>query len=188
MHISSRLTLVACASVAVIGFAVATLHPASANRLRAEVLTRTEDIEIPGITKMYEATLTNRGFLPVRVEECDFLDDTMSPGTMVAYAVQRWNDNRKQWDTIVEFGKSQFCKPYPLSIVKAKLVNRWLWPGQSLSTGEEATAARSGFAMGDHARFVIFAGAPGDYKSAVATADVIIDELPRTDVNLRVRH
>src|ERR1700723_671754 len=119
MHIPSRLILVACASVLVIGVAIATLHPASANRLSAEVVTRSEDIGIPGITKMYEATLTNRGFLPVRVMQCDFLDDTMSPGTMVAYAVQRWNDGRKQWDTIVEFGKSQFCKPYPLGIVKA---------------------------------------------------------------------
>jgi hypothetical protein len=137
---------------------------------------------------MYEATLTNRGFLPVRVMQCDFLDDTMSPGTMVAYAVQRWNDGRKQWDTIVEFGKSQFCKPYPLGIVKANLVNRWLWPGQSLSTGEEATAAGGGFTMGDRARFVIFTGTPGDYSSAVTTVGVTIDELPRTDANLRVRH
>jgi hypothetical protein len=188
MQTSSRLMLVACASVAVLGFAIATLHHTSANQLRAKVLTRSEDIGIAGITKMYEATLTNRGFLPARVTQCDFIDDTGSPGTMVAYAVQRWNDSLKQWDMVVEFGKSQFCKPYPLGIVNAKLVNRWLWPGQSLSTGEEATAARGGFAMGDHARFVIFVGAAGDYDSSVATADVTIDELPRPDVNLRVRH
>jgi hypothetical protein len=174
--------LVAFASVAVIGFAISTLHPTSAPQLRAKVLTRSEDIGIPGITKMYEATLTSRGLLPVSITRCDFIDDTGSPGTMVAYAVQRWNESRKQWDTIVEFGKSQFCKPYPLGIVKAELVNRWLWPCQSLSTGEEATAAREGFARGDRARFVIFVRAAGDYDSSVATADFIIDEHQRTDV------
>jgi hypothetical protein len=180
--------LVTFASIGVSGFAIATLHPTSATQLRAEVLTRSEDIGIPGITKMYETTLTNRGLLPVSVTRCDFIDDSGSPGTMVAYAVQRWNESRKQWDVIVEFGKSQFCKPYPLGIVKAKLVNRWLWPGQSLSTGEEATAARDGFAMGDRGRFVIFVRAAGDYDSSVASTDITIDEHPRTDVNLRVRH
>jgi len=77
---------------------------------------------------MYEAKLTNSGFLPIRVSRCDFMDDSSAPGTMVAYALQRWDDPRKQWVTVVEFGKSQFCKPYPLGIVRANLVNGWLWP------------------------------------------------------------
>ncbi len=188
MRTAATAILVTSALVAVISFAIATLSPISVKHLRAEVVTRSEDIGIPGITKMYQATLTNRGFLPARVTRCDFTDDSMSSGTMMAYAVQRWNENRRQWDTIVQFEQSQFCKPYPLGIVKARLVNGWLWPGQRLSTGEEATAARDGFVIGDRARFVIFVGAAGDYHSSVATADFKIDEHRKTDANLRVRH
>lgn len=107
----------------------------------------------------------------------------MAPGTEVAYAVQRWNESSKQWDTIVQFGKSEFCKPYPLGIVKAKLANGWLWPGRGLSTGEEATAARNGFNVGDHARFLVFTGEAGEHSTSVATPDFIIDEHPQTSVN-----
>jgi hypothetical protein len=116
------------------------------------------------------------------------MDDSSAPDTMVAYALQRWDDPRKQWVTVVEFDKSQFCKPYPLGIVRANLVNGWLWPKQSLSTGEEATAARGGFSIGDQARFVIFLGEPGNYDSSVATSEFTIDEHSRSEANLRIRH
>jgi hypothetical protein len=188
MRTSSVRILAAFASLVVIGFAIAARFRTSENQLSAELLTTNADIGIPGITKMYEATLTNAGFLPARVTRCDYIDDASAPGTVVAYAVQRWDDSRKGWQTIVEFGKSQFCKPYPLGIVAAKLRRGWLWPRQSISTGEEATAARGGFTMGDRARFVIFTGAAGDYASSVATAEFIIDEVPKTDLNLRLRH
>ena len=188
MRTAAILVVVTLTLVATIGLGVAILRPISAKHLVAEVAVRSEDIGIPGITKTYEAKLTNRGFLPSRVIRCDFIDDSMSHGTMVAYAVQRWNESGKQWDTIVEFGRSQFCKPYPLGIVKATLINGWLWPGQSLSTGEEATAARDGFSLGDRARFIIFVGTAGDYGSSLASADFAIDEHRKTDVNLRVRH
>src|ERR1017187_6850715 len=88
------------------------------HRMRAEIIVRKADIGIPGITKTYEATLTNRGLLAARVTRCDFIDDTMSPGTMVAYAIQRWNQGAAQWERVVELG-SEFCKPYPLGIAKA---------------------------------------------------------------------
>lgn len=51
---------VTSALVTIISFAIETWQPISAKRLRAEVLVRNEDIRIPGITKMYEVTLTNR--------------------------------------------------------------------------------------------------------------------------------
>ena len=157
-------------------------------RLAAQVVIRAEDFGIPGITKTYEATVTNKGFLPARVTRCDFVGDSMSPDTIVAYAVQRWNDDRSRWETVFQYGKSQFCKPYPLGIVRARLVNGWLWPGQSLSTGEEVTAARDGFAIGDQARFVIFLRTAGNYDSSVTTASFKIDEGRQTNITLRVRH
>ena len=80
--------------------------PVATRGLRAEVaITRREDIGIPGITKAYSATLTNRGRLPLRVARCNFITDAMAPGTEVAYSVQRWNESSKQWDTIAQFRK-----------------------------------------------------------------------------------
>jgi hypothetical protein len=167
---------------------VSVVMRAKNGELRADLVVTNADIGIPGISKMYEATLTNRGLLPVRVTRCNFIDDTLSPGTNVAYAVQRWDGGSKRWATVVEWRQSEFCKPYPLGIVEANLTRSWLWPGQKLSTGEEATAARDGFNVGDRGRFVVFTGTPGDYSSAVLTSEFVIDERPQTDVPLRVRH
>ena len=188
MRTVEKYVLVALVLAAVITFVIAAEKPIITHRLKADVVTRNADIGIPGITKMYKATLTNRGLLPSRVTRCNFIDDTMSPGTMVAYAVQRWNETTKQWDTMVEFGKSEFCKPYPLGIVKATVADGWLWPGKSLSTGEEATAARDAFNVGDRARFVIFTGDPGDHTTSVATPGFSIDEHRQGNANFRVKH
>jgi hypothetical protein len=145
------------------------------HELQATIEVSKADIGIPGVTKMYEVRLSNTGRLPVRVTACDFVDDAFSPGTMVAYAVQRWDRSSKSWVKVMEFGPDSFCKPYPLGIVKASMVKRWIWPGGSLSAGEEATAAR-GFRRGDTARFIIFTGPPGDYNHSVATPAFTIDE------------
>lgn len=180
-----RWAVVSCALIATAVFAVAKLVD---QRLLAAVVVRTEDMGIPGVTKTYEATVENRGLLPVNITRCDFVDDAGGRGTEVAYAVQRWDESRRQWETVVEVGKSEFCKPYPLGIVKAKTVHGLLWPGHSLSAGEEATAARNRLAVGDQARFVIFLQEAGDYRSSIATPSFRIDEHPQTNVNLRVRH
>jgi hypothetical protein len=74
---------------------IARAKSAATHGLRAEVVIRNSDIGIPGITKMYAARGTTRGLVPVRIARCNFIDDTLSPGTMVAYGVQRWNDNRR---------------------------------------------------------------------------------------------
>src|SRR5690348_9274341 len=97
--------------VVISGSAIAVARRIPARALSAEVMIRNEDFEIPGITKTYEARLTNRSFLPVRVTRCDFVDDTFSRGTMVGYALQRWSQDRKQWVTEVQFERNDFCKP-----------------------------------------------------------------------------
>lgn len=170
------------------GIAVAVAKPGVGRGLGAEVEVRSADIGIPGITKMYAATLTNHGFLPARVARCNFITDDMEPGTEAAYAVQRWNESNKQWDTVLQLGKSKFCKPYPLGIVKATFANGWLWPDQNLSTREEAMAARDGLIIGDHARIVIFTGEAGDYSRSVATPSFVVDEHPKSSIDFRVRH
>jgi hypothetical protein len=157
--------------------------------LHADVIVRNASIGIPGITKMYEATLTNYGVLPVAVTRCEFLDDTFSPGTMIAYSVERWSNSSGHWETVVNMNSRNFCKPYPLGIVKARLATRWLWLGQTLTTGEEATAARNPIEKGDSARFVVYLRTGDTNSTSIQTAVFPIDESPAGDAGaLRVRH
>ena len=157
--------------------------------LHADTLVRRGDIGIEGISKLYEARLTNYAPFPVKVNGCDFIDDASARGIMVAYAVERWSRQLGKWEKVIEWDESSFCRPYPLGIAQAQLVSKWLWPGQSISTGEEATAARGGFELNDCARFSVFYGAAGDWKNARPTAVFRIDERPKIeDVPFRVRH
>jgi hypothetical protein len=187
-HTILKVLLVLTVPPAVLAFAGAR-YVTSTEALRATVEVQKVDIGIPGISKMYAAKLSNAGILPVRVTACDFVDDAFSSGTMVAYAVERWDQTAQAWLKVVEWGPDSFCKPYPLGIIKASVVKRWIWPGKSLSTAEEATAARRGFRRGDTARFVIFAGPAGQYKKALPTPAFTIDEeVSQPGFNLRVSH
>jgi hypothetical protein len=190
MIVKRQFLCLSIGTLAVALWAIAVVGSRSGNHfLRARVVETKADIGIPGISKMYEAKVTKFGIVPVKVASCDYLDDAFSHGTMVAYAVQRWDQTSQQWRTVVAPSPASFCKPYPLGIVKGQVVNRWLWPGRSLSGGEEATAARDGFRLGDQARFVVFVSSPGDYSNAVATGGFRIDERPsRPDLDLRLKH
>jgi hypothetical protein len=157
--------------------------------LVAELITLKVEFAIPGISKAYEAKVVNRGLLPARVDRCDFVDDALSKGRMVAFAVQRWDEKAQAWKSVVQLDGTNFCKPYPLGIMQAKVAHGWLWPGQAISTGQEATAARGAFHRGDRARFVVFLKQPGDYSSSLATESFVIDEeITGPDVGYRVRH
>lgn len=121
MIVKRKFLWFAIAALGVALAAVAAIDSRSGSHfLRATVVETKADIGIPGISKMYEARVTNFGLLPVKVESCDYLDDASSHGTMVAYAVQRWDDTSQQWRTVVASTAASFCKPYPLGIVKLK--------------------------------------------------------------------
>jgi hypothetical protein len=138
---------------------------------------------------MYEAELTNYGILPVAVTRCEFLDDTFSRGTMVAYSVERWNRSSGHWESVVNMNSRNFCKPYPLGIVEARVATKWLWLGQSITTGEEATAARDPLERGDSARFVVYLRTGDANSASLPTAAFPIDESPAGYAGaLRVRH
>lgn len=156
--------------------------------LRTKLVVQKADLGIPGITKVYDAKIINYGHIPVRITRCDFIDDTGTRGMDVAYAIQRWDDEANEWQQILGASRKTFCHPYPLGVIHANLRTALLWPGQSLSIGEEATAARNDLSIGDRVRFVIFTGEPGDYSSSVATEAFAIDEHSTSDVDLRVRH
>lgn len=155
--------------------------------LHADMIVHYASIGIPGVTKMYEAEITNFGLLPVSVARCEFISDTLTPGTMIAYDVERWDRSLSVWKTAVDFSGPHFCTPVPLSMAQTRLVTKWLWPGQSLTTGEEATAARDAFQKGDAARFVLYAGT--NKSELTPTAGFLIDEKPSDEgVPFRVRH
>jgi len=189
MSMNPKKTLIALSGLGVVAIVTLVITADRTHKgLAAELVISNADIGIPGVSKMYAARLFNRGWWSIRVSRCDFVDDTLSPGKSVAYAVQRWDRAVGQWKTVVESSLSDFCKPYPLGIVKARSTSGLLWPGQSLSSGDEATAARVPCDVGDRGRFVVFVGAPGNYAMAVSTRDFVIDEHPQTDISLRLRH
>jgi len=153
--------------------------------LHADLVVRKADYGIDGITKAYEAKLTNYGLTSVSITVCDFIDDTMSHGAFVGSTVEKWDHSGGTWRSIFRTEKSAFCQPYPLGLVETHVVTKHLWPGQSISTGEEATAARDVFAIGDRARFVVFA----TEGLAIPTTAFSIDEHPTmSNVPYRLRH
>jgi hypothetical protein len=157
--------------------------------LHADLIVEHADYGIEGITKVYGVKLTNYSFHPVTVRACGLVDDTFQRGTGIAYAVQKWNAKSAKWESVVVLDQSSFCHPYPLGIVEAHLFSKRLWPGQSVSGGEEATAARDGFELGDSARFVAFAGAAGNMQNAFPTVAFRIDEHRTVNgVPFRVKH
>jgi hypothetical protein len=159
--------------------------------LHAEYTVQAADIGIPGITKMYDAQLVNGGRAPVRIEICAFVDDAGGRGDAPAFSVQRYDAKSANWETIVDASDARACRPYPLGWVTAKLKTRWLWPGQSVFMGEEATAAR-GFHKGESARFVLYTSFNNSSKHAkrgIPTPAFVIDEeAGESAAGLRVRH
>ena len=146
--------------------------------LHADLVVSKGDIGVEGITKLYEARLTNYGLLPVKVTSCDFTTNASAHETKVAYAVEQWQGSQNKWKT-VDYGESTFCQPYPLGIIsEAHLSSVLLWPGQSIATDKEATGARGGFQLGDCARLSVFLGKRGDWRKAFPTPAFHIDELP----------
>jgi hypothetical protein len=131
--------------------------------LHADAVSRKADLGISGITKTYEAKLTNFGFTPARVTACEFISDTLSPVTQSLYTTEKWNDSTGMWENIFKNEELPNC---PHVIAKR------LWLGQSISSGEEAIAARDIFVIGDRARFVVFA----EKGVAFPTAAFPIDE------------
>ena len=173
--------------LAALGASVLILRQRSVLTLHTKIVITHSETGIPGLSKWYAARITNRGPWPVVVTRCNAIDDAGGREIIVAYAIERWNQKALRWDPVVVFDSSSFCKPYPLGIVEAQLKETCLWPGQSLSTGEEITAAR--LHKGDIARFVVFAGTAADYTHSVATEGFVIDEeLSQPDVPFRVRH
>jgi len=146
-------------------------------------------IGIPGLTKTYEATLTNNGILPVRVTVCDFVTDAFEHGRSVSHSVERWDRKTDRWQFFWGMPRQEFCKPYPLGITSdSKIRTVWLWPRQSLSTDFVAIQANDGLQLNDKLRFTITPFL--DHSDiAVVTPPFTVDERPIGSASqLRIRH
>jgi hypothetical protein len=192
-HRTLTLVIVALAAslTVFIAFVFVSIASQDFSALHAEYTVETADIGIPGITKMYDARLVNNGRAPVRIEICAFVDDAGGRGDAPAFSVQKYDEKGATWETIVDASNARACHPYPLGWVMAQLKTRWLWPGQSVSMGEEATAAR-GFHKGESARFLLFTSFKRTREQTtrgIPTPAFLIDEEAGGGaVGLRVRH
>jgi hypothetical protein len=149
--------------------------------LHADYRVAKGDIGIPGITKLYAARITNFSIFPRRIERCEFVTDAFASGVGVGYRLQQWDAESGRWHTVLD-AASDYCRPYPLGIINARLTAKLLWPGQSLSTGEEATGARDDL-KGRTIRFAVVANG-----REFTTASFVIDEqVQRPDVNYRAK-
>ena len=104
------------------------------------------DVAASDGAKLFDAHLTNFGMLPKKVERCEFVSDTGVHEATVAYRLERLDTRTNVWETIFD-AEPNFCRPHVV-------VNKVLWPGQTLSIGPEFMAAR-GDVTGKTMRFVI---------------------------------
>jgi hypothetical protein len=159
--------------------------------LHADIVIHNASIGIPGITKTYEAILRNYGFFPALVEGCSYLSDTGFAGSMVAYNIEHWNPTTQAWKRVVEFAKPEFCTPMPLSTGNTRWGRSWLWPGQTVSTEEEATGGRGLFKKGDTLRLMVVIDVTGAAmrRASHPTQPFTLDEQPLdSETRFRVRH
>ena len=159
--------------------------------LHVDALNEDFSIAIPGQTKLYWAELSNYSLTTVRLPGCRIPTDILYPPVEYPYAVQRFDEASKTWQTIMDETENGWCAfPRTDAIGPSET---YLSPGSSVNAmGSEATGAREPFRKGDLARFVIFrnVGARGDWKTAIASDPFQIqDDVVRDENNsFRVKH
>jgi hypothetical protein len=159
--------------------------------LHADIEVHSGSTGIPGVTKTYEAILTNYGVLPASIEKCSYTSDISGIFTKLAYNIERWNSSRGAWETVETLASPDFCTPAPLRMANTRWDHLWLNPGQSLSTEEESTGARGSFRKGDKLRFVIVTevSVPALNNASYPTQPFTLDEQVIDDgVPYKIRH
>jgi hypothetical protein len=154
-----RLSLIAVFSILVLALGVLEIRHHSQYGhfvpygLHADVTVSEGETGMPGITRMFDAHLTSFSVFPETIERCEFVSDAGAHGASVAYRLEQLDTGAHRWKTLFDTAGS-YCRPYPLGSAQSKLVDKRLWPGQTLSIGSEAPAAR-GKLKGKTMRFVI---------------------------------
>jgi hypothetical protein len=159
--------------------------------LHADVVVTTADdlLGVEGTAKIYHASFTNYGIRPTAVIVCDYLNWASMRSTMVNYIVEKWDPQSRGWKFVSEWdsdGSRLFCRP-AFEVTETHLVERRLWPGQTVSVGEGVPAQLGGFHVGDTGRFTIFLAADGDGNNSISTAGFRVDQELKNHVVLRTR-
>ena len=147
--------------------------------LHVEAQNEDYNISISGQTKLYWAEITNYSFLKIKITQCDYISDANLPGSKLPFAIQRWNDSSRNWETIKKPSKQSFCKPVPLSTIETNLTSKLLSPFEKKrATGSGAVGAMDSFRQGDMARFVIFINIEKgvDWENAIPSAPFYIHD------------
>jgi len=161
----------------------------SASLLVASWKAPPSDIGIPGITKTYVATLTNRGILPVRINVCEYQTDVFEQEQSVADWIDRWDQSSGRWKLFWEIPSDEFCKQRAGSGPgEPKLRTNWLWPRESITNPFIASQASDGLQLNDSLRFV-FTPFLDRRELVIATDPFRVDERPTVaDAALVIRH
>ncbi len=127
--------------------------------LHADVLW--EDVELaPGWRpRLYWVEVTNLGIWPTSFIACRYETDTLSPGMELAWALQRWNEQRRAWEVRELPEQRDWCdpRPFPTSRGPATVSAKRLWPGRTARAMlAEVVGSRGDFEAGASARFVVF--------------------------------
>jgi hypothetical protein len=160
--------------------------------LHVDVLNEDFNIAIPGQTKMYWAEIFNFSLVPVQLPACRPSGDTLDPPLEYPYAIQRFNETSRAWQTIVDGTDGGFCLP-PVRREMTGVVYTYLLPGSSVKVmSSEATGAREPFRKGDLARFVVFrkVSPNGEWETAITSVPFRIEDdvLREKDGSFRVQH
>jgi hypothetical protein len=153
--------------------------------LHVDALNEDFNIAIPGQTKMYWAEISNFSPLPVRLPACRPVSDTLHPPLEYAYAIQRFDEPSKSWQTVSDATHFEYCL-HPV-------VYTYLLPGSSVTVmGGGAIGAMNEFRKNDSARFVVFrqVAPSANWATAISSAPFRIEDdvLRNPDGSLRVQH
>ena len=119
--------------------------------LRVELIDDTPYGDAPNVTR-FRAGLTNRGYLPIVIGECQTVSDAMEAQTTVEDGLQRWDAIRGSWVMVVD---RSTCEIIPTGTNKADFSSKLLWPTQRVYSPPFFPSGPV-FRSGDYVRFVVF--------------------------------
>ncbi len=159
--------------------------------LHVDAMNENYSIAIPGQTKMYWPEVSNFTLLPVRLPACRPVTDILHPPLEYPFAIQRFDEQTKTWQTIIDATRFQFCvNPYTH---QSQVTHTYLLPGSSVRVmSGAAVGAVQPFRKDDLARWVVFpAVSPSaNWDSAVASSPLRIEDDVQTDEggSFRIAH
>ena len=145
--------------------------------LHVDALNEDFSIAIPGQTKMYWPEISNFTLLPVRLPACRPVSDTLPPPLEYAYAIQRFDETTRSWQTVSNATNFEYCvNPFTH---ESGLAHTYLLPGSSVQVvSSAAVGAMQPFRKNDLARWVVFRQVfpTANWNTAVASTPFTIED------------